>query len=132
MGSANYLLCCVVMGASVVFALIGFFLMVEEDGNCGRDLAIAGLLFMISQSFSVAKVSRDHKMATEAEVAPHSTTGGAYGFMKPTKTHILGQILPLSREPHNYSTFLACVRAPWNIACWCGRHSPWLCVLLWA
>jgi hypothetical protein len=84
---ANHVLCCAAMATSVILAVVGFVMMVDTD-TCGRDFAITTMLFMISQSFTVAKTSRDQKMAATALVAPELENASEYQFMMPTHAYI--------------------------------------------
>lgn len=59
---ANFVLCILTMIASFAAAVIGFLLMTANN-TCARGLTILTTMFLVSQTFTVAKAARDTKMA---------------------------------------------------------------------
>lgn len=58
---ANHILCCASMICSLCFSVVGYILMTK--GNpCSQTLLLMAISYVVSQAFTVAKVSRDRRM----------------------------------------------------------------------
>lgn len=62
---ANYILCCSAMAISCAFTLVGFVMMTEGDST-SRTLLVVSMFFLLSQTFTLAKASRDKAMVAMA------------------------------------------------------------------
>jgi hypothetical protein len=83
---ANHFLCCGSLVLSATFTVVGFVMMTEGH-RIARNLMIVSMIFLLSQAFSVAKLSRDRYMAKMATSDP--TVPKSWHVFLPTKAYIV-------------------------------------------
>jgi len=86
---ANYILCCSAMAISCAFTLVGFVMMTEGDST-SRTLLVVSMFFLLSQTFTLAKASRDKAMVAMALRDP--TGPKSMKVFAPTRAY-LAQVL---------------------------------------
>lgn len=81
---ANHVLCCSAMICSLCLTVAGYIIMTDGD-SCGRTLTLMAVCYIVSQSFTVAKVSRDRLMAGSREEDKQSELD----FLRPTPQYVV-------------------------------------------
>lgn len=65
--NANHILCCVAMFCSLCFSVVGYVLMTEGNA-CSRALTLMAICYLVSQAFTLAKVSRDRMIVSGTRI----------------------------------------------------------------
>eukprot|EP00746_Dinoflagellata_sp_MGD_P074038 gnl/MRDRNA2_/MRDRNA2_29961_c0_seq1.p1 gnl/MRDRNA2_/MRDRNA2_29961_c0~~gnl/MRDRNA2_/MRDRNA2_29961_c0_seq1.p1 ORF type:complete len:366 (+),score=54.62 gnl/MRDRNA2_/MRDRNA2_29961_c0_seq1:86-1183(+) len=87
---ANHILCCVAMVISCILSVSGFMMMTKDDGT-SRALLMVSMAFLISQTFTLAKASRDKGIAMRALKDP--TKQEAMKVFVPTRAYLAQIVL---------------------------------------
>lgn len=81
---ANHVLCCAAMACSLCFTVVGYIIMTDGD-PCSRTLTIMAVCYVVSQSFTLAKVSRDRLMVKSCPAGSEVEVE----FMRPTPQYMV-------------------------------------------
>lgn len=87
---ANYVMCCIAMITSCGIFVVGITMMTEGNGT-SRTLLIVSMAFLLSQTFTLAKTSRDKGVAMRALRDP--TKQEAMKLFVPTRAYLAQVVL---------------------------------------
>jgi hypothetical protein len=87
---ANYVMCCIAMITSCGIFVVGTIMMTEGNGT-SRTLLIVSMAFLLSQTFTLAKTSRDKGVAMRALKDP--TKQEAMKVFVPTRAYLAQVVL---------------------------------------
>jgi len=87
---ANHVLCCIAMVASCILTVSGFIMMTEGNST-SRTLLVVSMAFLVSQTFTLAKASRDKGVAMRALKDP--TKQEAMKVFVPTRAYLAQVVL---------------------------------------